>query len=217
MKKVIVLLCMLTLGLTGCGKQEELSLEISNHIEKSVLQEGSEEEATQLADLEKQEKTIYTQITALMGEGKKKEIKEQAQQAIEIVKKRQEHINNRKVKMEEALKEINAAEELIATLKKSQYRESGQDVITVAKNRINNSIETLNAYITGLQHDEALYTLFINSDFDNEKITKEVTAINNSYTNVLQLNEEHKNLTEEFNKKKEAFYTLIGAISTDKE
>ncbi|MGM9986676.1 MAG: YkyA family protein [Bacillaceae bacterium] len=216
MRKLLVIMSFL-LVITGCAKQEETVSEISKHVEKAVVLEGNVQDEKKLLELETQEEELYKKVVALMSQGKEKEIKEQAQKALQIVKQRQELVTKKQENIAASLEEMTKAEKLVSSLKKKESKASGEEMIKVGEERLSNSKKMFDYYITALKHDESLYTFLVKGEFANDKIAKEVDALNENYSNVLKLKEEVNKQTETFNKKKADFFSEVGYEGEEKE
>lgn len=205
--KRAVQIVMLTILLTACNSQS-IEQQIHNQMEEAIsLEETFAQQQDIITDLETKEQEIYKQIIELEGD-ESADINELSEQAIEIIEQRTEEIELEKESIDASQQEFREIESLIPELENDQVRGSAQVMYETMISRYNSYDKLYDAYTESSALEKELYTLLTQEDVDQDQITSQINAINESYQNVLEANEAFNRYTVEYNDLKKEFYEL---------
>lgn len=200
-----VLLGILFIVLTGCSSQSTEE-QIHNHLEEAVaLEEEFENQQSVITDLESQEQEIYSQIIDL-GMDDIEQIKELSSEALSIIDEREEKIELEKESIESSQKEFSNIDDLISKIEDADLKEKAEKMYEVMDNRYSVYAELNEAYLTSLEKERKLYTMLEQEDLEQKELTNHINSINETYEQVLDLNEQFNNYTVEYNALKKEFY-----------
>lgn len=200
-----VLLGILFIVLTGCSSQSTEE-QIHNHLEEAVaLEEEFENQQSVITDLESQEQEIYSQIIDL-GMDDIEQIKELSSEALSIIDEREEKIELEKESIESSQKEFSNIDDLISKIEDADLKEKAEKMYEVMDNRYSVYAELNEAYLTSLEKERKLYTMLEKENLEQKELTNHINSINETYEQVLDLNEQFNNYTVEYNALKKEFY-----------
>ncbi|WP_087973076.1 YkyA family protein [Oceanobacillus rekensis] len=191
--------------ITGCSSQSTEE-QIHNHLEEAVLlEEEFENQQSAITDLETQEQEIYSKIIDL-GIDDFEQITELSNEALSIIDQRAEKIELEKESIESSQDEFINIEDLISNLEDTVVKEKAEKMYDVMNNRYSVYSELNEAYMTSLEKERELYNMLQQENIEQEELTNQINSINESYEQVLNLNEQFNNHTVEYNALKKEFY-----------
>ncbi|WP_337017208.1 YkyA family protein [Oceanobacillus massiliensis] len=206
-KLSFILLITLIALLTACSSQSTEE-QIHSHLEEAVnLEEGFENQQGEITDLEVQEQEIYNQIIDLGMEDFEK-IKELSEQALGTIDEREEKIELERESIETSKEEFVKIEDLITELDDGTAKEKAENMYEMMNKRYTAYGQLNDAYVTSLEQERELYEMLQQEDIEQETLTEQINAINESYEKVLSSNEEFNNYTMEYNELKKEFYEV---------
>ncbi|HWO96048.1 MAG TPA: YkyA family protein [Bacillus sp. (in: firmicutes)] len=197
------------LGLTACANSSP-QVDIYKALEEVVASEKQFSKQQQpLVELEKQEKEKYDQIISL-GMKEHKKIQSLSDEALNIVKKREQRIQQEKKSMDESKAKFKEAVELIQELEEEKYKKEAEKLIVLMNKRYD-SYDTLHKqYEKAVQLDRQLYEMFKKDDVKLGELEKQITTINKTYEEIMKANEEFNQLTKQYNQAKVTLYKKAG-------
>ncbi|WP_010649575.1 YkyA family protein [Oceanobacillus massiliensis] len=206
-KLSFILLITLIALLTACSSPSTEE-QIHSHLEEAVnLEEGFENQQEEITDLEVQEQEIYNQIIDLGMEDFEK-IKELSEQALGTIDEREEKIELERESIETSQEEFVKIEDLITELDDGTAKEKAENMYEMMNKRYTAYGQLNDAYVTSLEQERELYQMLQQEDIEQETLTEQINAINESYEKVLSSNEEFNNYTMEYNELKKEFYEV---------
>lgn len=206
--KKMSLLAAVVLGLTACGNSPQV--DIYKALEDVVTSEKQFSKQQQpLVELEKKEKEKYDQIISL-GMKEHKQIEHLSDEALNIVKKREERIQQEKKSMDASKEKFQAAIELIQDLEEEEYKKEAEALIVLMNKRYDSYDVLHKQYEKAVQLDRQLYEMFKKKDVKLEELENQITTINKTYEQIMKANEEFNQLTKQYNEAKAALYKKAG-------
>ncbi|MGJ9458579.1 YkyA family protein [Oceanobacillus sp. CF4.6] len=202
---LFILPTILIVLLAACSSQSTEE-QIHSHLEQAVeLEAEFENQQSAITDLEVQEQEIYNQIIDL-GMEDFEQITELSNEALSIIDQREEKIELEKQSIESSQEEFAKIEDLISDLEDTEVKEKAETMYGVMDDRYSAYIKLNKAYVTSLELERALYTMLQQEEIEQEELTEHINSINESYEQVLNLNEQFNNHTLEYNALKKEFY-----------
>lgn len=187
---------------SGASTEEK----IHNHLEEAVSAEtGFEEQQKDITDLEKQEQKIYGEIIKL-GMEEFDEIKELSQQALKSIDKRSEAIKLEKESIDESQEAFNETDSLIDKLEEKEVKAKAEQLQKVMNDRFKAYGTLYKVYSKSLEQEKDLYGMLQKEELEQEELTEQITAINESYEQVLKANDQFNEDTNAYNDLKKEFY-----------
>jgi tRNA U34 5-carboxymethylaminomethyl modifying GTPase MnmE/TrmE len=162
-----------------------------------------------LVELEKKEKKKYDEIISL-GMKEHKQIQRLSDEALSIVDERKERIEEEQKSMEASKEKFKEAVELIKKLDKESYKKDAESLIVLMNKRYDSYDALHHQYQKAVQLDRELYEMFKKDDVKLDELEKQITAINESYEQIMKANKEFNELTKEYNDTKAALYKKAG-------
>ncbi|GAB3068271.1 YkyA family protein [Virgibacillus ainsalahensis] len=191
--------------LAACNS-ESAEMQIHNHLEEAVeLEEGFEQQQSEITELERQEQELYSQIADL-GMDEFEQIQEISQQAIEVIDQRADKIELEKESIEASKEEFNKTEGLIEDLEDEEIKAKAENMYEIMNNRYGSYNDLYAAYTSSLELEKELYTMLQEEGLEQETLTDHIKIINDSYQQILDANEQFNNETVEYNALKQEFY-----------
>lgn len=191
--------------LTACNGAST-SEKIYDHLEKAVtLEQAFEKQQDDIVKLEKKEQKLYSKIIDL-GMDEFDKIKTVAEEAIGIIEKRKEQIKIEKESIDASKEEFKKVKDLLDELEEKKTKEKAKEMYDVMMERYDGYDKLNDAYTKSLKLEKELYTMLQDKDLKQEKLTKHIKKINESYTKVLAANKNFNTYTEKYNKLKKEFY-----------
>ncbi|MFC3038657.1 YkyA family protein [Virgibacillus xinjiangensis] len=207
--KRILLAVGFTVSLAACSS-ESAEVRIHNHLEEAVvLEEGFEEQQSEITALEKQEQELYSQIVD-MGSDEMGKIKETAEKAIDVIDEREERIELEKESINSSEEEFLKIEPLLEEVEAEETQAAAQEMYQVMESRYASYEDLYTAYKESLELERELYNMLGEEELEQDKLTEHIDAVNESYERVLQANEQFNNETVEYNALKQEFYESTG-------
>jgi len=205
LKKKIYIISILIFILSACNKASTQD-KIYEHLEEAVKLETSfEEQQEQITSLEQEEQEIYNQITDLnMDEFD--QIKELAQEAINIIEDRAEKINIEKESISSSQAEFEKIKPLIDDLKNEDLQNKAEEMYSIMMDRYEAYDLLHKAYLQSLEEEKNLYTLLQDEDVSEDDLKDQIAIINDTYQEVLDGNEQFNDKTVTYNELKREFY-----------
>mgnify|MGYP001160540949 FL=1 len=202
-----MMLFSLLLLLAGCAGQNA-SEKIYTHLEEAVqLEEDFEQQQEAITDLEREEQQIYSEIIEL-GMDEFDKIVNLSDQAIEIIEERRKLIDKEKESIKKSEETFLQIEPLLNDLKEEKLQQKGETMFHVMQDRYASYDELHAAYLASLELEKELYEMLKDEDLEQETLTEQINKINDSYKQVLEINDEFNELTIEYNNLKKEFYEL---------
>ncbi|MBP1968250.1 hypothetical protein J2Z83_000342 [Virgibacillus natechei] len=193
--------------LSACSG-ESTEEQLHNHLEEAVvLEEGFEQQQNEITELERQEQELYSEVIELNME-EFDQIQEISQEAIGIIDQRSEVMELEKESIDASQEEFNNISDLIDDIEEEAVREKIEDMYTVMSDRYSAYDNLYEAYMISLELERELYTMLQQEDIEQEDLTEQITAINDSYQDVLEANDQFNEGTIEYNALKQEFYEL---------
>ncbi|MDQ0243979.1 DNA repair exonuclease SbcCD ATPase subunit [Bacillus fengqiuensis] len=208
--KKMGLLAAVVLGLTACANSSSPQIDIYKALEEVVTSEKQFSKQQQpLVELEKKEKEKYDQIISL-GMKEHKQIQRLSDEALNIVKKREERIQQEKKSMDESKEKFQVAVELIQDLEEEEYKKEAESLIVLMNKRYDSYDALHKQYEKAVQLDRQLYEMFKKNDVKLDELEKQITTINKTYEQIMKANEEFNQLTKQYNEAKVGLYKKAG-------
>ncbi|BAC13367.1 YkyA family protein [Oceanobacillus iheyensis] len=200
-----VLSILFILVITGCNN-ESTEEKIHNHLEEAVaLEEDFENQQQEITELEEKEQEIYNQIIDL-GVEEIDKIKELANEATSVIEDREEKITAEKESIEASEEEFSNIEELISDIDNEEALSNAENMVEVMNQRYESYYTLNDAYMESLSLEKELYELLQKEDLEQEQLTEQINAVNDSYDKVINANESFNEYTVEYNALKREFY-----------
>nr|WP_251046144.1 MULTISPECIES: YkyA family protein [unclassified Oceanobacillus] len=200
-----VLSIIFILVITGCNN-ETTEEKIHSHLEEAVaLEEDFENQQEEITELEEKEQEIYNQIIDL-GVDEIDKINELANEAITVIEDREEKITAERGSIEASEEEFSNIEELINDIDKEESLTNAENMVEVMNQRYESYYTLNDAYMNSLSLEKELYELLQQEDLEQEKLTEQINAVNDSYEKVIEANEGFNEFTVEYNALKREFY-----------
>ncbi len=208
MRAVYMFLCLLVLSSCGVTAKER----IYNELEKAAsLEQTFEHEQQPLVKLEQKEKEIYYQIISLgMHETQKR--KDLSLQAQSLLDEREKHLKKERSCLLASKEEFEKVKPLMNKLSEESLRTKAHAVLDTMQKRYDIYDSLYAQYKGALQKDRELYKLLETGILQLEQVEQKINEINDSYAEVLKLNQAFNEHTEQYNDVKEAFYKESGLI-----
>lgn len=214
-KRILFILFIILIALLAACNGQSAEEKIHNHLEEAVSkEEGFENVQSEIVDLEEQEQNIYNQIIDLSMDDFDK-IVELADQAIEIIDQRAEKIGEEKESIQASQEEFNEIENLISDIEEGTTKETAEAMYDKMNSRYDTYAELNDAYVKSLELEKDLYTMLKEEDLEQDKLTEHINSINESYEQVLTLNEKFNKDTQDYNELKKNFYETAGLGETN--
>ncbi len=194
--------------LTGCTKSP--AEKIYDILEKVVAQEQVfEEQQEPIMELEQKENDLYDQIIKL-GMKEFDKIVELSKEGLEIVDKREGHIEKERDSIQASKKEFENIRSLIDKLEDADAKELGNSLYETMMNRYKYHDELYEHYKKGIKLDRELYKMFQDEELSYEELEQQIEKINGAYQKVLEANEKFNEETKKYNEMKIEFYKAAG-------
>ncbi|MBP2256914.1 YkyA family protein [Virgibacillus alimentarius] len=204
-KKLLFFVTMtLLLFISACGKSTEEK--IYEHLEEAVtLEEEFEKVQTEITELEKKERELYSTIIEL-GPDELDKIKETSKQAIETIEKRSNKMESEQESIHASQDEFEKIDKLIEKLEDEKTKNKAREMYEVMMDRYKHYDQLHKEYIKSLKLEKELYQMLQKEELEQEDLTAHIEKINKKYEKVLDKNEEFKEATANYNKLKKEFY-----------
>lgn len=203
--------------LSGCQNQSSTVDEMYTVLENVVeLEQSFEEQQDPLVELEREEKEIYSQIIAL-GMKEFDQIVSLSNEALEIVSKRQEHMQKEEESIQASKKEFEKFKPLIAELEDEELVKKANELNDTMLERFTTHDDLYKNYTQGLEFDKELYQMFQKEDLSIDQLEEQITKINDTYKVVLETNETFNEHTKKYNEIKLEFYKAAGIEVNEEE
>ncbi|WHY02229.1 YkyA family protein [Neobacillus sp. DY30] len=210
MYKVIFLILTVCTLLAGCVSKEETTERMYQALENVAEAEKEfEEQQEPLVELEKQEKKIYNQIMAL-GLKKHVEIDQLADEALSIIDKRRDYLQNEITSINDSKTKFMQVEEIKNEIDDKEQMKKATELMEIMRNRYGVHNELTKEYKKALDIDEELYLMLKNESVPYEELENHVRNLNTIYQKVYDANEKFNSLTAQYNEKKLEFYEEAG-------
>jgi len=184
--------------------------EIFEKLEEVVqIEKTFEAQQTPLVELEKEEKEIYQSIIELNMQ-EYDEVVRLADEAITITEKRKEHIDVERQSMKESKLEFETVLDSINKIDELELKEQAMELYKLMQDRYKIHEELYNAYSEGLVNDIKLYNLFKDEELTINELGEQIKIVNTAYEEVIDLNNQFNEVTEQYNQKKLQFYEAAG-------
>ncbi|MGN8645165.1 YkyA family protein [Gracilibacillus sp. HCP3S3_G5_1] len=204
MKKLFLIGVLLGMVLVGCSG-ESVANEMYNHLEETVeLERPFVEQQEPFTALEKEEQELYNQIIELTAD-EMEEITSLSEQAISTIEDRKELLQTELESMKVAEEEFSQVKEYVDDLDE-EPKEVALEMIETMEQRYEAYQHLNDAYIVSLDEDRMLYELFMDQELTEEDLRDQIDNVNQSYDNVMAINTEFNQLTDDYNQLKEEFY-----------
>ncbi|WP_254434149.1 YkyA family protein [Halobacillus sp. Marseille-Q1614] len=202
--KLLTLLMAAPFLLVACsGEPKE---QMYDSLEEAVKQEETfREQQKPLQELEAEEEEIYNQIVELTSE-ETEEINKLSEEALSIVNERSKLLEKEKESIEAAKEEFDKAEGAAEDLESDAAKEAADKLIEKMDQRYKAYQELYDHYQTALSLDKELYEMLQNEDLTKDDLQAKVDEINESYSAVIEANEQFNQYTTEYNDLKKGFY-----------
>lgn len=175
------------------------------------LEEDFKNEQKPLIKLEEKEKKLYDQIIEL-GYKEHDKLIALSDEAIELSKQRQEHLNKERKSIIAASEKFESVKNQIDKLESSQLKKDGQELYAIMEKRYKVYHQLYAEYSKAIKKDKKLYEAFKDKNMTLEKLQEKIDEINQAYEQVYLLNDQFNELTKKYNKKKLAIYRKAGLI-----
>ena len=205
--KSIIVLLISALVLVGCnGEQtEELMYE---HMEESVnLESDFVAQQQPLSELEREEQAIYQEISELNAD-EFDQIVELADEAIESINLRREHIETELESIESSKEEFDKIIPLIDELEDEAMQTVANDMVDLMEERYQAYLTLHETYQTSLDYDVELYEMLKDEDLEEPQFTEQIERVNEQYQEIINVNLTFNETTEAFNEIKREFYDM---------
>src|SRR5699024_5091000 len=204
-KKLLFFVTMtLLLFISACGKSTEEK--IYEHLEEAVtLEEEFEKVQTEITELEKKERELYSTIIEL-GPDEVDKIKETTKQAIESIEKRSNKMESEQESITASQDEFEKIDKLIEKLEDEKTKNKAREMYEVMMDRYKHYDQLHKEYIKSLKLEKELYQMLQKEELEQEDLTAHIEKINKKYEKVLDKNEEFNEATANYNKLKNEFY-----------
>ncbi|WP_084179090.1 YkyA family protein [Virgibacillus alimentarius] len=204
-KKLLFFVTMtLLLFISACGKSTEEK--IYEHLEEAVtLEEEFEKVQTEITELEKKERELYSTIIEL-GPDELDKIKETSKQAIETIEKRSNKMESEQESIHASQDEFEKIDKLIEKLEDEKTKNKAREMYEVMMDRYKHYDQLHKEYIKSLKLEKELYQMLQKEELEQEDLTAHIEKINKKYEKVLDKNEEFNEATANYNKLKKEFY-----------
>ena len=194
----------LLLFISACGKSTEEK--IYEHLEEAVtLEEEFEKVQTEITELEKKERELYSTIIEL-GPDELDKIKETSKQAIETIEKRSNKMESEQESIHASQDEFEKIDKLIEKLEDEKTKNKAREMYEVMMDRYKHYDQLHKEYIKSLKLEKELYQMLQKEELEQEDLTAHIEKINKKYEKVLDKNEEFNEATANYNKLKKEFY-----------
>lgn len=207
---------LLTLGLlisillTGCFGQktpEENIYEILENV--AGAEEIFERQQDPIVDLERKEKELYNAIISL-GMKDYDQIVTLSDEAIENIAKRTELMKNEQNSIKASEQEFEKIVPLISKVDDPDLKKKANELAEVMNKRYDMHDELSEFYLQGLKFDKELYEMFKDKDISMEQLEKQVNRLNETYGQLMDVNEQFNQFTKSYNETKLSFYKQAG-------
>lgn len=207
---IIPILFVFVSVLTGCAAFQSPEEKIHFVLEEVVTKEKVfEEQQSPLVSLESTEQEIYKEIIESNGTDQQK-ISQLSNQALESVRKRKEHMNKEQKSLQEARQTFLKMEEFVMELENDDVKAQALELYDLMKERYETHEELYKSYQAGLELDQDLYQLFLQTDRSVDELEDKIKAVNKAYEQVFSANEKFNALTKRYNELKREFYLETG-------
>lgn len=205
----MILMAMGLLSLNGCigEKPEQEMFNILEDVAKA--EKGFEDQQKPLVELETQERELYQKIMSLKSD-QHDEIVKLSDEALDIVSKRKDHINQEKESIDASKQKFKTISPLVGKLKDEDLKSEAKKLIKTMEKRYEIHNELYDQYQLGIKYDTELYEMLKNKDVSLETLEEQVNKINKTYDQVLTTNDEFNGKTSEYNNLKLSFYKKAG-------
>ncbi len=209
--KVVSLLAATIFILSACSGQSAQE-KIYEHLEKAVsLEDEFRKQQEPLKKLEEQEQELYNQIIDLSMD-EFDQIKKLSKEAAALVEEREEKLKLEKESIDAAKEEFDKIKPLIEDLDEEQAeaKKIAEQLVDTMNKRYNAYQDLYEAYQKALDLDKELYEMLQQKDLTQEELQQQVKSINESYSAVIEANEQFNTYTKEYNELKKQFYEAVG-------
>ncbi|WP_242174317.1 YkyA family protein [Priestia koreensis] len=200
--------------LGACSDDPSPQQQIYSSLEKVVAQEkGFLNQQEPLVNLEKEEKGIYDQIIAL-GMKEHDQIKGLSDDALELIDKREKHLQKEKESIHASKKKFDAITKRIDSLEDAKLKEQAEQLKDVMEKRYASYDRLYANYEQSITLDRDLYKMFQKDEVTLDELEKQITSINETYDKIVKENKVFNDLTKKYNDDKEQFYKKAGIESS---
>ncbi|PWU69000.1 YkyA family protein [Gracilibacillus dipsosauri] len=204
MKKISFLFILAACILVACSG-DSVANKMYEHLEKSVeLEQPFAEQQESFADLEEKEQEVYNQIIELSSD-QMDEITDLSEQAITNINERRELLKKEKESIDAGEKEFSKAKELVKDLE-DDLQGTAEKMVKAMEERYASYGNLNKAYQSSLDEDQKLYELFTKEELTEEELRSQIDKVNQTYEEVIQLNETFNKQTDTYNELKKQFY-----------
>ena len=199
--------------LAGCINGKSPEEKIQTILEKSAAEESDfVEQQKPLNELEKSEKDIYDEIIKL-GMKEYDQIVELSDEALDNIEDREQLIEKEHNSMQDSQKQFEKVKGQIKKIEDGEAKDQALKLEDTMQARYTAYEDLYNKYIKSIKQDRSLYELFKKEEVKMNELESQINLINDSYTEVINANENFNQLTKKFNEQKENFYEKIGIES----
>jgi hypothetical protein len=199
-----------TLVLSGCLNRQTPAEEMFDKLEEVVqIEKNFEAQQAPLVELEKKEKEIYQSIIDLNMQ-EYDEVVRLADEAISITEKRKEHIDIERESMQESKVEFETVPDIINEIDEEELKDQATELYNLMQDRYKIHEALYNAYSEGLVNDTKLYNLLKEQELTIDELGEQIKIVNAAYEEVIDLNNQFNEVTEQYNQKKLEFYEAAG-------
>lgn len=191
--------------LIGCNNTS-VTDQMYEHLEKSVeLEKDNEKLQQDIITLEKKEQAIYDQVRDLSMD-QFDEIKSLSNDALEIISERQEKLEQEKEHIESSKEEFVKNKALIEKIEDEEVKKSARKMYDQMIERYDTYEQLYETYENTLELEAELYEKIQSEEMSHEQISIHIEEVNDSYDQVLKLNDQFNEATREYNNLKMIFY-----------
>src|SRR5699024_3832100 len=175
-KKLLFFVTMkLLLFISACGKSTEEK--IYEHLEEAVtLEEEFEKVQTEITELEKKERELYSTIIEL-GPDELDKIKETSKQAIETIEKRSNKMESEQESIHASQDEFEKIDKLIEKLEDEKTKNQARKMYEVMKQRNKHYDQLHKEYIKSLKLEKELYQMLQKEELEQEDLTAHIEKL----------------------------------------
>ncbi|WP_462409107.1 YkyA family protein [Neobacillus sp. Marseille-QA0830] len=209
-QQFLIYLLMILFMLTGCVQKQTPAEEMHDVLEQVVSKEKTfEDQQRPLINLENKEKSYYDEIISL-GMKEYDRIAKLSDQAIDSADERKEYFEKETKSLKQSQQTFEKVKSIKGRIDESSLRKSADQLYQTMLERYQAHDTLYKEYMTSVKNDIQLYKMFKNKNIPMTELEDQVNKVNESYNKVYAAKERFNNLTEDFNKKKLAFYKQAG-------
>lgn len=191
--------------ITAC-QNDETESDIYHYLEETAVHEETlSDTRDEMAQLEDDEHHLYTDLIEQSFDDQEI-IEKYVEEANQLIDERLQLVEQEKEHMERSHEEFSHIEPLIAQVANEDTQASAKDMYEIMLKRYDIYDEWYEKYVERLNHEEVLYALFLEEEFDLEKVNKQVETINETYDEAQLILDQFGEQTKKYNEAKRSFY-----------